>query len=187
VSQLWCPQGKHEVKFRSTGPAGERWCPEHGCELGKLPASRQPKHKQGLPGEKAAKARFRQVVCSHPCFFLDIEESGERRRPGHTCRYPLDAHHIIPQSWIKQTYRGHLPDAELVALMHNPILGAPLCRKAHDAVEYSPSEYIYRDELEPDLIAFCERFDVEHPGLSSLLGRLYVECPERPVDEAVAA
>ena len=59
MGQLWCPDGEHEVKVRFNGPAGERFCPEHGCGLRKLPKSRQPKHKQGLPGAKAAEAHFR--------------------------------------------------------------------------------------------------------------------------------
>jgi hypothetical protein len=181
---LWCPVAEHAVGVKSSAPAGERFCPEHGCELVRPPKEhRKPSGRQGLPGEQGARTRFRQLVCARPCFFLQTDERGEQRRPGHTCRYPLDAHHVLSKGWLKREL--DLPPSELVALMYDPIIGDPLCRKAHDAVEYSPDEYIYRDELNPDLILFCERFDAEHPEQRSLLARLYVECPERP--EPVAA
>lgn len=181
--KLLCPDGRHEVKVRFNPAPGERFCPEHGCSLVPLPKGSGGQSKQGLPGEKAAKSRFRQVVCARPCFFLD-SEFGERRRPDHTCSYPLDAHHLIPKGWLKRNLS--IPPEELVEIMWNPIIGAPLCRKAHDAVERRTA-YIYRHELNPDLIAFCERFDSEHPDQPSLLALLYNECPERePVSEVAA-
>jgi hypothetical protein len=177
LMQMYCPEGKHEVPVRSMNQVrGERFCPEHGCEMRQV---RKQRGAPALPSEKAASAHFCRVVCSKPCFFLDRTEFGERRRPGHTCRFPLDPHHLIPQDFLKREL--DLPPDELVAVMYEPIIGAPLCRKAHDAVEYQPDEHIYRDELNPDLILFCERFDAQHPGQRSLLERLYLECPEREV------
>lgn len=174
---LFCPDGGHEVKVRFNPVPGERFCPEHGCSLVKPPKSmRSQGQREGLPGEKAAKVRFRQVVCANPCFFLDCDEAGERRRPDHHCSYPLDAHHLIPKSWIKRELT--LPPEEIVEIAWNPLIGAPLCRGAHNQVEQGTA-YIFRDELEPDLIAFCERFDAEHSDQRSLLERLYLESPER--------
>lgn len=174
MTQMYCEEGRHEVKVRSNAAPGERVCPDHGCELRPI---RKQSNRDELPGEKMALARFKFVVCERRCFFLDVDEAGDRRRPDHTCRYPLDPHHLIPVQWMKRELS--LPPEELVALISNPLLGAPLCRKAHDAVEYSPDEHIYRDELNPDLVAFCERFDVEHPGQRSLLEQLYLRCPVR--------
>lgn len=172
-----CPEG-HTVSLRGNAPRGERFCPEHGLELRPAPQ----KKKQGLPGEQAAKARFRQVVTQERCFFADRDEMGDPRRPGHCCAYPLEAHHLIPKSWIKQAYSG-LPPDELVALMWNPIIGAPLCRSAHHLITVH-SDYIYRDELRLELIEFCEHFDAQHPNERSLLQRLYSESPERQADSA---
>jgi hypothetical protein len=177
--KLLCPDGKHEVKVRFNPAPGERFCPEHGCSLVKPPKSmRGQSQREGLPGEKAARGRFRSVVTQRPCFFLDRDEMGERRRPDHSCTYPLDAHHLLPKGWLRREL--DLPPEDLVAVMWNPIIGAPLCRAAHEAVERGVA-YIYRDELEPDLVAFCERFDTQNPGQRSLLERLFLECPEREV------
>lgn len=173
---LFCREGDHLVKVRTNPVPGERFCPDHGCELVRPPRELRSKSKAGLPGEQAARRRFRQVVCAHPCFFLDYTEAGDRRRPDHKCTYPLDAHHLIPKGWIKRELS--LPPDELLALMFNPIIGAPLCRGAHEAVERG-ADFIYRDELAPDLIAFCERFDAQHPDERSLLERLHLDSPVR--------
>lgn len=157
---------------------GERTCPEHGCDLRPI---RKQSNRNELPGEAMARARFNFVVCERPCFFLDVDEAGERRRPDHVCRYPLDAHHLLRVEWMKRELS--LPPEELVRLAFNPLIGAPLCRAAHDAVEYQPDEHIYRDELNPELVEFCERFDNEHPEQRSLLEQLYLRCPER--EEAI--
>lgn len=178
--KMWCRDGAgHEVKVRFNPAPGERVCPAHGTPLGRLPKNVAGNKRAGLPGEATAHARFRQEVLGRPCFFLDTDESGRRRRPGHICEYPLDPHHIVAKSWLKRELIG-LPLDELVALLYAPIIGAPLCRAAHTAVT-AGTAHIYRDELEPDLVAFCERFDVQHPDQRSLLERLYLECPERKV------
>lgn len=171
---LKCPQG-HEVKVRSFNRrAGELICPEHREPL-ILPQARTTPRRSHA--ETEAKKHFDSVVCAKPCFFSDQLPDGTPRREGHVCRYPLDAHHLIPKSWIENYI--DLPEDELIRLKWHPIIGAPLCRTAHDAVEYSPLECIYRDELSPALIAFCEEWDHQHPELRSLLGKLYERCPER--------
>lgn len=174
LMMLYCPDGEHEIKVRFNPVPGERWCPEHGCALSKLPKSGlsdQQTAREGLPGEKAARSRFRQVVTARPCFFLDIDDFGERRRPDHVCTYPLDAHHIIPKGWIKREL-SMLPADELVELAWNPLIGAPLCRGAHEAVERGVAD-IYWHELNPDL--------------RSLVEQLVSRCPQEVFDlEAVS-
>ncbi len=179
--------GGHPVQVRSNPPAGERICPDHGAPLSPdNPAA--PKKTTGLrrsgsresAAEKRARQRFYRVVCADPCFFSTIMPSGEKRRPGHRCRYPLDPHHLISKSWIKREL-GELPETELLDLIWNPILGVCLCRGAHDAVEYGVGELdiIFRDEIAPALLVFCERFDAEHPDQRSLLAQLRLENPVR--------
>lgn len=177
--KLLCPDGGHEVKVRFNPAPGERFCPEHGCSLIKPPKSSglNSARREGLPGEAAARSRFAQVVKQRPCFFLDVDEYGERRRPDHVCTYPLDAHHLIAKGWIRRELSS-MPDDELVELMWNPLIGAPLCRGAHNQVERGTG-FVYRDELNPDLIAYCERFDAQHPEQRSILERLYLDCPVR--------
>lgn len=176
---LKCPEG-HEVKVRSMSRrAGELICPTHRKPL-VLPSSKTLGKRRSAAEQRAA-ARFESEVCSEPCFFSDKLPDGSPRREDHVCGYPLDPHHLIPKSWIELYI--DLPEDELLALKYNPIIGAPLCRVAHDAVEYSPSECIYRDELAPRLILFCEEWDHSHNDQRSLLGKLYEKCPERRREE----
>jgi len=182
--KLFCRDGEHEVKVRFNPVPGERFCPEHGCALSRPPKSglsNKQTSREGLLGEARARSRFRQVVTAKPCFFLDRDEFGERRRPDHSCTYPLDAHHIIPKGWIKREL-SMLPAAELVELAWNPLIGAPLCRGAHEAVERGVAD-IYRDELNPDLFAYCEQFDADHPDLRSLVEQLVSRCPARDLQQ----
>lgn len=174
--KLLCRDGEHEVKVRFNPAPGERFCPEHGCQLVRLPKAQRSSPKENLPGEKAARANFSRVVKANPCFFLDTDDFGNRRRPDHVCTYPLDAHHILPKGVLKRELS--LPPEEMVELIWNPLIGAPLCRAAHHLVEVG-SDHIYWDELNPELIAFCERFDATHAGERSLLHRLQLESPER--------
>lgn len=184
MMQFHCPQdGGHEVKVRFDPAPGERFCPEHGCPLHPLSGMGGQPQREGLPGEKAAKANFRRIVTRRPCFFLDRDEFGDRRRPGHTCTYPLDAHHLLPRSWLKREL--NLPPEELVAVMWDPLIGVPLCRAAHAAVERGVAD-IYREELNPDLIAWCEEFDAEHPDERSLVEQLISRHPPRPREERAA-
>jgi hypothetical protein len=148
-------------------------CPEMGCSL---PA--EPKLKQGSGGMGSsapesrvladAHTRFSSLVTEWPCFFAD-------RRAGHGCWGPRDPHHLLPASWLKATF-GDLSDIDLADILYAPIIGTPLCRKAHEAVE-ARTEFIYWHELDPELIEFCKRKEEEFPGRPSLLERLKLESP----------
>lgn len=129
---------------------------------------------------KAARLAFNDNVAAKPCFFADFTEAGEPRRPDHVCDDgPLDAHHLIEKQWIKR-YFGDLPEDELLEILFATIIGCPLCRSAHEPVTRKTAR-IYFEELDPDLIDFCERIDQRYAGQRrpSILARLEVECPRR--------
>jgi hypothetical protein len=128
---------------------------------------------------KTARLRFNAIVTAKPCFFTDVTEAGDPRRPGHVCDGQLDAHHLVEKQWIRR-YFGDLPADELLAIVFAPIIGAPLCRAAHEAVTRRMAR-IYFDELDEDLIAECRRIDERYALASrpSLLARLEIECPKR--------
>jgi hypothetical protein len=157
--QLYCPEG-HEVKVRFQPTAGERFCPEHGCPL-RSPQRQRSGGKSESGAERRARMAFNRAVCEWPCFF-------QRHREGHHCSFPLDAHHLVPKEWIKREL--DLPEDELIAVMYNPLIGAPLCRGAHQSVE-ARTQFIYFNELSPECIEFCERH--------GMLGRLEIESPQR--------
>lgn len=142
--------------------------------------------------ERRARQHFTSVVAGSDrfCFFADVTEAGDRRRPRHVCDGPLDAHHLIAKSWI-QRYFGDLPEDELLAIKYAPIIGCPLCRCAHDALpaNLKPGDRVFFEELDPDLIDLCERIDRRYakPGRPSMAARLRLECPPRPPSEAGAA
>jgi hypothetical protein len=132
------------------------------------------------PSAKEARDLFNATVRANPCFFSDVTEAGEPRRPGHVCDGELDAHHLVEKQWIRR-YFGDLPADELLAILFAPILGAPLCRYgAHEPVTRRMA-CIYFDELDEDLIAECRRIDERYalPSRPSLLARLEIECPKR--------
>jgi len=164
---LYCPEGKHEVKVAFQPKPGERYCPDHGCHLQPLP--KKPSANLGgrreSGAETRARQRFNRAVCRRPCFF-------QRHREGHRCAFPLDPHHLVPKEWMRREL--DLPEDELIAVMYDPVIGAPLCRAAHQAVE-ARTDFIYWDELELEAVEFCERH--------GMLGRLELESPQR---EAVA-
>lgn len=139
----------------------------------------------GLTGKSESRAmadahtRFSSLVCEWPCFFRG-------RRKGHSCWGGLDPHHLVPASWLRDTFHD-LSDVELGDILYAPIIGVPLCRKAHEAVEARVSEFIYWDELEPECVAFCKGIDEKYPGRPSMLARLELESPRRePVSEVAA-
>lgn len=156
--------------------------------------------KQTRRQETAAETRarlhfFDTVLAVDPliCFFADVTLAGKPRRPKHVCGGndgELDPHHLIAKSWI-QRYFGDLPDDELLAIKYAPIIGCPLCRNAHDALpaNLNPGARVYFEELDEDLIDFCERIDRRYAGTGrrSLLARLRHECPPRPLPEVGAA
>ncbi len=170
-----CPSG-HEWKTRFNASPRERFCPEDGCGLPAEPTLKQRNGGAGLGAPEPrviadAHTRFSSLVCEWPCWFSE-------RRSGHTCWGDIDPHHLVPADWIRQTFRD-LPDVDLGDILYAPIIGVPLCRKAHDAVERRVSEFIYWHELDPECVEFCKQVDAKHPGRPSMLERLKLESPIR--------
>jgi hypothetical protein len=172
-----CGNG-HEWKSRFQPSFAELRCPEDGCGLPAEPSLKAGRSGLSKPEPRAiadAHTRFSSLVCEWPCWFRD-------HRNGHTCWGDLDPHHLVPASWIKDTFRD-LSDVELGDILYAPIIGTPLCRKAHDAVE-NRSAYIYWHELDPECAEFCKQVDARYPGRPSMLSRLELESPKR---DSVAA
>lgn len=167
-----CGSG-HEWRSRFQPHPSELRCPEDGCGL---PAEPTLKAKSGGLGSSAsesrvladAHSRFTSLVTEWPCFFAD-------RPQGHTCWGDIDPHHLVPASWIKQTFRD-LSDPELADILYAPIIGTPLCRKAHEAVE-ARTQFVYWHELGPELIEFCKQIEAKYPDRPSILERLKLESP----------
>jgi hypothetical protein len=174
-------EGKSNLSKHFT--PGELLCPEEGCGLQNegLKSNGGGSSLRAAPEPAViaeAHARFSQLVTEWPCFFAD-KVDGKRRRPDHEC-WPhrhRDPHHLIPATWIREHF-GDLPDPELGDILYAPIIGVPLCRRAHEAVE-NRTEFIYRDELDAELLDFCRRIDRRYPGRPSLLERLHLESPAR--------
>lgn len=165
--KLYCPEDDgHLVKVGFKPSAGERFCPDHGCALRAAAPKRRGSGRSESEAERRARMSFNRAVCEWPCFF-------QRHREGHHCTFPLDAHHLIPKQFIRQ--RLEVPDeAELLAVLYHPLIGAPLCRAAHEAVERG-GDRIYWEELSEE----CIRFVAGLPEFMTL--RLEEECPKREV------
>jgi hypothetical protein len=71
----------------------------------------------------------------------------------HHCEGRKDAHHLIPKQFIRKRFQGVLPEDRLVAILFNPKIGAPLCRKAHDRIE-SGADRIYWSDLTDECIEY---------------------------------
>jgi hypothetical protein len=189
MSKLWCLEGEHEVKVAFQPSAGERFCPTHGVHLQPL-----PKKPSGLGArresteETAARQHFNREVTAERCFYSE-EIGGEKRRPGHECTYPLDAHHIIEKQWIRREF-GDLPKDELLAILFVPAIGAPLCRGGHENVKRLR---ILWHEVSDACKLFCrwvdDTYGDSHP---SMYERLKLECgvkdyqsePERSLERS---
>lgn len=138
--------------------------------------------------ERLARDHFNTTVCDERCcYFRDVNFADEPRRPGHECRGPLDAHHLVDKQFIREWFKD-LPEDEFVAILYAPVIGCPLCRHvAHDAVEKRLTDFIFWEELEDDCVEFCIRTDERYGELilpsgirrKSLLGRLQERCPSR--------
>lgn len=160
---------------------GELRCPE--CGEGAEPKMKQSAGRNGVQAAESriltdAHTRFTCLVSESPCFLAD-RIAGKPRRPGHRC-WPAgmrDPHHLVPANWIRATF-GELPDVELGDILYAPIIGAPLCRVGHDAVE-ARTEFIYWHELDDEAKEFCRRIDEKYPGRPSMLARLELESPKR--------
>lgn len=147
----------------------------------KRSGSLKQRRRRETPAEREARLAFNEIVLAQEggCFFADFTEAGEPRRPGHVCSGDLDAHHLVEKQWIRRFF-GDLPGDELLAILFAPIIGAPLCRAAHEPVTRRMAR-IYFDELDSDLIDECRRIDERYalPSRPSLLARLEIECPKR--------
>jgi hypothetical protein len=177
-----CPNG-HEWKSRFQPSPRELFCKEDGCGLPAEPSLRSKSSGPGLRASEArvvadAHSRFSSLVTEWPCFFRS-------RRKGHTCWGDIDPHHLVPADWIRQTYRD-LPDVDLADILYAPIIGTPLCRKAHEAVEARLSEFIFWHELDAECIEFCKAIDAKHPGRPSMLERLKLESPVKGTGEVLS-
>jgi hypothetical protein len=178
-----CPNGHTWKSQRFKPEPWERLCPEPGCGRSAEPSL---KTRSTAPGklhqesieEQQARARFHQLVCEWPCW-------ARARRPGHQCFGPLDPHHLVPADWIRHTY-GDLPEAGLLRILFNPIIGAPLCRGFHAAVE-DRNEFIYWHELDDELKEFAKYVDELYPDRGSMLNRLKLESPDPPPNPTEAA
>jgi hypothetical protein len=183
--KLHCPNGCPDYKTREFNRApDETHCPQPGCgarlETGmernarKRASRNNGRLREQSRAESEAAEEFHAIVVSLGCWAKD-------HRKDHVCRGRVEAHHIVPASWLRKTF-ADLPEGRLLALEYNPIVGAPLCGSFHAALT-AKTERIYFEELDRELIEFAERLDHEFPG-RGVLGRLQLECPSR---EAVSA
>lgn len=183
MAEMFCPDGDHKVKVAFQPLAGERFCPAHRCPLRPIPKLSKSSTRRGMTPdlerlEAAAREAFGREVKRHRCFLADSVE-GVPNRADHVCSGTrLDPHHLVEVQWMRRELA--LPPEELIAVMFNPVIGAPLCRGGHNAVELRVSEFIYWDELRLEAIEFCEAVDRRTPaGTPSMLERLKIECPVR--------
>jgi hypothetical protein len=170
----------NDHEWKSKGFHAEPW--EKFCPKCNLPA--EPGLKAGGGGggslarkesaaERLARQEFNRLVCEWPCWAKD-------HRQGHICRGPKDAHHLVPKSWIADTF-GDLSEPALLEIKYAPIIGAPACRTFHEALE-NRSQIVYWHELDDELKESCKRIDEKHRARPSMLARLELESPKR--DEA---
>lgn len=119
--------------------------------------------------ELEAEANFRETVLREDCLM--------KRRPGHRCSGPLDAHHVLPKRFLKTNY-STFPDAEKWERIHDPANGVALCRAAHDAVT-TRMGYIFLEELPARVVDFARD--------QGLMWRLERECPPEFVEAIPSA
>lgn len=184
--KLNCRNGHEWKTERFKAQPWEFACPE--CELRAEPslkASSGPSLQGDAesPAHKAAREAFDELVTSFPCWARD-------HRPGHVCRGPKDAHHVLPKSWIEQ-YFNFLSEPDLLAIKYAPVIGAPACRGGFHAALEARTDFIYWAELDRECIEFCERIDAKYadhiPKPPSMLLRLELESPKRPTYHQTAA
>lgn len=146
--------------------------------------------------EKRARRHFNKTVKSWPCWFswhrecehcegtggehhetqdghpvwVECEACGGDGR--HHCDGPKDAHHLVPKDFLRRMFKAVLPEPEFVAILHNPKLGAPICRKAHEAIE-SGKDRIYFEDLSDACLEYVSTLP------DFVLIRLENECPKR--------
>jgi|GEM_PF-1872546 len=189
-----CRNG-HTWKGRSNLSPGfhprELLCPQPNCGL-----RAEPKLKQGggfkadneSAARRAARQHFNDVVLKHGCFYSTYRPVGppaeKPRREGHVCEPPYDAHHIVEKRFIETNY-SDLDEADLLAILFDPRIGAPLCRGGHENVK---TLLIYWDEVSAACKQACQEvdekwLDVPTPSgvrRKSMYGELRRVCPVRP-------
>jgi hypothetical protein len=116
--------------------------------------------------ESRAAEEFHQIVVSLGCW-------AKEKREGHVCTGHIQAHHVMEAQWWRRVF-GDLPEEELIALVYDPVIGAPLCGGFHAGVT-AKRETIHFHELDRELIEHCERLDLKYPG-RGVLARLRLEC-----------
>jgi hypothetical protein len=149
--------------------------------------------------EKKARLHFNWVVKSRKCWFAwhrlcelcegegQVAKNFGIHSPGrpeimecpacggdgkHHCTKPKDAHHLVPQRFTRKMFKAVLPEDQFVAILHNPLIGAPLCRKAHDAIE-AKQDRIYFEDLTPECIEYIGTLP------DFVLIELERQCPKR--------
>ncbi len=156
-------EGKSSLsrKFHSS----ELRCPECGSQNEPGMKSRA---RSESPAVAEAHTRFSELVTEWPCW-------AKSHRSGHRCWGPVDPHHLVPAEWIRRTF-ADLPDDDLALILYEPVIGAPVCRAYHEALE-NRSEVIAWHELDDEAKIFCRRIDEQYPGHQSMYERLKLESP----------
>jgi hypothetical protein len=180
--KLYCSNGCHDGEgkkpFKTEGfqrQPHETNCPECGARLEtgmERKARKQASRNNGRlryqsDAESRAAEEFHQIIVSLGCW-------AKEKREGHICAGHVEAHHVIDAQWWRREF-GDLPEEKLIALVYDPVIGAPPCGGFHAAVT-AKREAIYFHELDRELIEHCERLDLEYPG-RGVLARLRLECP----------
>lgn len=145
--------------------------------------------------EQAALETFRRRVHEWPCWARKhrpcerCEGRGFNEGTGevcgtcggdgkHRCRGRKNAHHLIPLDWIR-THYGDLPEPDFLEIAYTSIIGAPACQHNFHAALEARNDFIYFEELDSELIEFCQRMDARYPDHPSLLARLETESPKQ--------
>jgi hypothetical protein len=157
---------------------------------------RRGKGRRESAAERKARDHFNETVKAWPCFFtwnerpcggcdglgeINLYFCGQPAGPAicpecrgdgkHHCSGRKDAHHLLPKQFIRRRL-SDWPEDELLAVLFNPLIGAPLCRAAHEAVE-ARTDFIHWDELNPECITYVSSLP------DFMLLRLEEECPKR--------
>jgi hypothetical protein len=196
-----CPCGNRYLTEREYAKFGPRtYTPEQAKVITQVVKQRKPlkrTRRKETKAEREARHHFNAEVKRRGCWFADsrpCEEcggsgwwsdwNGEEGGAGecglchgdgkHRCGGGrLDAHHLVPKDFLRKRFQGILPESELVAILFNPKIGAPLCRKAHDRIE-AGFDRIYWEDLTEE----CVEYVFSLPDFMAL--RLEEECPKRP-------
>lgn len=166
-----CPSG-HRWRTCFQPSPRELFCKE--CGEGAVPALKAASNRRNAlqvaeaPVVADAHLRFTQLVTEWPCW-------AKENRRGHICWGDIDPHHLVPAGFIRSAFSDLRPD-EMAEILYEPVLGAPVCRSFHEALE-NRSEVIHWHELDDEVKLFCKRIDERFPGHQSMLARLELESP----------